>query len=116
MDISKALTLSAHGLQVRDDRLRAIAAALAAPVAPVPPLLAGPYRWEMPGLGAEGPGAPRSPRGAARPQGAAPRRRAPRPEAGGFTKPGDEGRARDANLDALGAARSLLTRTIDMLR
>lgn len=91
MDISKAFTLSAHALQVRDDRLRALAATLAAPAAPV---RTGPFGGAMAGSGTRSSGS----------------------RAAGSTGLDDERRARDANLSVLAATRSLLNRTIEMLR
>ncbi len=93
MDISKAFTLSAHALQVRDDRLRALAATLAAPAAPIQ-VRTGPFRGAMAGSGARSSGS----------------------RTAGSTGLDDERRARDANLSVLGATRSLLNRTIEMLR
>ena len=132
MELSKALTISALGLQVQGARLRALAATLANQDAAASSSTVGPKRQ---GVGspaarpARGPGAEAvnaswsGPRGGERAPRLSPARAITRfqnsrrsPDADISTNGGSAHPIQDANLAVLEATRLLLTRTLDMLR
>ena len=123
MDISKALALSARGLQVQSTRLRAVAAAISDQDAPVPSPTAELRRREVchswghldAPRGAADLGGPSARLGSSR---ATPRSRSVLlgSDAGSSTEETEARSTRNANSHVVEATRLLLTRTIELLR
>lgn len=110
MNLSNALTISSHGLQMPGDRLRALAATLAGQDASASPSTVGSGRQSG------GNPAKRRVRLSTARATSGPRGGLYSPDLDASAEGGNAHLTHDANLAVLDATRSLLTRALDMLR